>query len=83
MCAECHGYEAKGTDIAPSLLNRPYAKDFRNSRIFHDRTTRGIPAHAEVLRSSGGDGALDFNALETMSKFLREMRRSELQDRRG
>ena len=83
MCAECHGAEAQGTDIAPSLLSRPYARDFRNSRLFHDRTTSGIAAHAELVRSIGGNGELDFNTLEKMSKFLREMRRSEIQDREG
>lgn len=83
MCAQCHGFEAEGTDIAPALLNRPYATDFRNSKMFHDITTREIPAHSEVLRAADGNGSLDFNTLEKMSKFLREMRRVELRRDEG
>ncbi len=75
-CSSCHGSAAEGTDIAPALLNRPYAVDFRNSRLFHDQIARQIPAHREVLAAAEGDGRLDFNTLETMSKFLREMRRN-------
>ncbi len=75
MCAECHGSDAQGTETAPPLTNQAYATDFRDSRMFHNRATRPIPAHEEVLAAVSGTGELDFNTLERMAKFLREARR--------
>ena len=73
-CAECHGGLAEGTDRGPSLLERDYAKDFRDSDQFHRTVGRAIPAHRDVP-GAGPDGRLSFNMLEKMSKFLRETRR--------
>ena len=82
-CASCHGEDAVGTDQAPSLRDRAYAKDFRDSRLFHEEVAQDIPAHRDILQAGQDGGALDFNRVEMMSKYLREMRRRELQDQDG
>lgn len=78
-CADCHGQNADGNGTAPALINRPYAVDFRNSKEFHSEVSRQIPAHGEVIAATRGAGELDFNALERMSKYLRELRRNQNQ----
>ena len=76
-CADCHGPDADGSGTAPALINRPYAVDFRNSKQFHSEVSRQIPAHGAVIAATRGAGDLDFNALERMSKYLRELRRNQ------
>lgn len=77
-CATCHGQAAEGTAEAPALIDRPYATDFRNAKNFHSELGRSIPAHADVLAAVNGGGRIDFNALERMSKYLRELRKDRL-----
>lgn len=73
-CSSCHGFDGSGTDTAPSLLDRAYAADFRDVDAFHRSVARNIPAHDALLGASRGDGELDFNKLEFLAKYLREMR---------
>lgn len=75
MCASCHGVAAEGTGDAPALINRPYSVDFRNAERFHSELSRSIPAHDQVFAARDGQGTLDFNELQRMSKYLRELRR--------
>lgn len=75
MCAGCHGVAAQGTGDAPALIDRPYSVDFRNAERFHSELSQSIPAHDQILAARDGQGDLDFNALERMSKYLRELRR--------
>lgn len=70
QCAECHGKFAEGGD-GPGLLDRSYAKDFRDVREFHEKAGKRIPEHDAFL---GRDETELFNDLELMGTFLREMR---------
>ena len=76
-CSACHGSSAEGTDQAPALLDRSYAVDFRDSRLFHEEVAQDIPAHRDILDAGQDGSALSFNSVELMSKFLREMRRNQ------
>ena len=76
-CAECHGRFAQGTDKGPGLLHRSYAKNFRNSERFHSAVGSRIAAHQDIIGMASGSGAVDFNSLELMGKFLREARRNQ------
>ena len=79
-CASCHGVGAQGTSVAPGLLDREYATDFRNAPAFHSAVGRPVPAHMEFIDRQK-TGRIRFNDLELMAKFLREARRSVRQNR--
>ena len=76
-CSSCHGDDAEGGDGAPGLIDRPYAKDFRDSRLFHEEVSLDIPAHRDLVAPGRPDSAFSFNKVELMSKFLREMNRKK------
>ena len=76
-CSDCHGTSAEGSRKAPSLLDRSYAVNFRDSRLFHEEVARDIPAHKHLIQAGEEDSPIDFNSVEMMSKFLREMRRNK------
>ena len=76
-CSSCHGADAEGGEGAPGLIDRPYAKDFRDSRLFHSEVGQDIPAHRDLMAPGGDDAAFSFNKVELMSKFLREMNRKK------
>ena len=73
-CAGCHGSMGHGTEHAPSLLTRRYATDYRDAPAFHAAVGATILAHQQVTRAARNGSGLDFNELEMMAKFLREMR---------
>ncbi|MEM1298678.1 MAG: hypothetical protein AAGH68_05300 [Pseudomonadota bacterium] len=77
-CSDCHGERGGGTDRGPSLLNKDYARDFRNSEVFHSAVGQAIAAHRDLLADLELEGKEGFNNLEFMGKFLREARRQEL-----
>ena len=48
-CSGCHGDKGGGTDRGPSLLNKEYARDFRNSEAFHGAVGAAIAAYLLAL----------------------------------
>lgn len=80
-CSGCHGERGGGTDKGPSLLNKNYARNFRNSEAFHSAVGQAIAAHSNLLAQADQEDKERFNNLELMGKFLREARRQELIDR--
>ncbi|MFK7945212.1 MAG: hypothetical protein AB8B85_20180 [Paracoccaceae bacterium] len=76
-CADCHGGRAEGTERGPGLLDRPYAKSFRNSEAFHSAVGLDIPAHLSFVTTDDDDSSIGFNTREQMSKFLREARKAK------
>lgn len=75
-CAQCHGVAAEGTSRGPGLRARAYADDFRNSAMFHGAIGRDIPAHRAMKLRRVSNRTADFNRLERIAKFLRELRRT-------
>ena len=76
-CSACHGDDAEGGEGAPGLIDRSYAKDFRDSRLFHEEVALDIPAHRDLMAPDQPGSAFSFNKVELMSKFLREMNRKK------
>lgn len=73
QCSECHGLLGQG-GVAPNLLYRDYALDFRNAPAFHEDAQSDIKAHKRFLRRVARNDTTTFNELEMMAKFLRELR---------
>ena len=80
-CSSCHGDRGEGTSQGPSLLDKDYARDFRNSEQFHSSAGQSISAHRDLLADLELEGKEGFNNLEFMGKFLREARRQDMIER--
>lgn len=81
-CSECHGEIGEGMQGAPNLTDRDYAVDYRDAEAFHSAIGRDIPAHRDIIAAAHDAGRLDFNELQLMAKFLREIRRKKDRDAR-
>ncbi|MEO1494764.1 MAG: c-type cytochrome [Pseudomonadota bacterium] len=81
QCSDCHGFEGEGTGSAPSLTQRSYSKDFRNAEAFHTSVGAAAAAHNAARSPERRSATQEFNQLELMGKFLREVR--ERNDRRS
>ncbi len=74
QCSTCHGLRGQGIGEAPSLTERDYAKDFRDAEAFHASVGRATAAHGAARNPSKKSATQNFNELELMGKFLRELR---------
>lgn len=73
-CEECHGRNAAGTDIGPSLHHKVYQRANLGQRGFHEAISNGVAEQ----RWSYGDMPktnLTFNEIEQVSRYVRDVQR--------
>ena len=80
-CADCHGTYGKAKDGVVNLVNSDIFEGYRGRRKFHERYN----ALEDIHRGSSDTGKLvEFNELEIVAKYLRELRQwSDRQDDQG
>ncbi len=73
-CADCHGRYAEGTVSGPGLMDQAYSLDYRDRETFHSEVAKQVEAHRALI--DGGNDDINFNGIEMMAKYLRELRRA-------
>lgn len=72
-CAECHGSEARGTIIGPSLHHEYYKPANLSRQAFHLAVTEGVKAQRWSFGDMPGAPLLSFNDIEVIARYVREL----------
>ncbi len=73
QCAQCHGDDAKGTLLGPSLGHPAYQGGRLSRQDFHRAVSEGVRARRWTFGDMPANEQLSFNDIELIARYVREV----------